>query len=133
MNGALCPLGDLYKTQVYDLAHYWNSSRGDVIPSRILTKAPSAELRPNQTDQDSLPPYPVLDQFLRGYLEKNLSLAALEGQLKDVLALAGGGSVRDLARRVNMNEYKRRQSAPILKVSKKAFGLGRRVPIAKKY
>ena len=133
MNGALCPLGDLYKTQVYDLAHYWNSSRGDVIPSRILTKAPSAELRPNQTDQDSLPPYPVLDQFLRGYLEKNLSLAALEGQLKDVLPLSGGGSVRDLARRVNMNEYKRRQSAPILKVSKKAFGLGRRVPIAKKY
>ncbi len=133
MNGALCPLGDLFKTQVYHLARYWNRSRGEVIPARTLTKAPSAELKPNQTDQDSLPPYEVLDRFLLGYLEENQSLLVLEESLKGFLPLSGVGSVRDLARRVNLNEYKRRQSAPILKVSKKAFGVGRRIPIAKKY
>ncbi len=133
MNGALCPLGDLYKTQVYQLARYWNQSRGDVIPARTLTKAPSAELRPNQTDQDSLPPYEALDAFLKGYLEDAQSLKTLEKSLSDVLPAAGRGSVVDLARRVNLNEYKRRQGAPILRVSRKAFGLGRRVPIAKKY
>jgi NH3-dependent NAD+ synthetase/predicted amidohydrolase len=133
MNGALAPLGDLYKTQVYLLVQYWNQSRGDVIPARILSKAPSAELRPNQTDQDSLPPYEVLDRFLLNYLEENLPLKRLEVLLKDQLPASGVGSVQDLASRVNLNEYKRHQSAPILRVSKKAFGLGRRVPIAKKY
>lgn len=133
MNGALCPLGDLYKTQVYRLSQHWNQTRGETIPQRILTKAPSAELRPNQTDQDSLPPYDVLDQFLFDYIEENRSLEQLETQLAGLLPESGSGSVRDLARRLNLNEYKRRQSAPILRVSRKAFGLGRRVPIAKKY
>ncbi len=133
MNGALCPLGDLYKTQVYELAEYWNNARANVIPARVFSKAPSAELRPNQTDQDTLPPYDVLDRVLFGYLEENQPLRVLEDRFKGELPGTGAGSVRDLARRVNLNEYKRRQSAPILKVSAKAFGMGRRVPIAKRY
>ena len=133
MNGALCPLGDLYKTQVYQLAQHLNRTRGDLIPDRILTKAPSAELRPHQKDQDTLPPYDVLDQFLCGYLEQNESVSVLEQQFKNVLPDQGQGSVRDLVRRIQQNEYKRRQGAPILKVSQKAFGVGRRVPLAKAF
>lgn len=133
MNGALCPLGDLYKTQVYQLAQHLNRTRGDLIPDRILTKAPSAELRPHQKDQDTLPPYDVLDLFLCGYLEQNESVSVLEQQFKNVLPDQGQGSVRDLVRRIQQNEYKRRQGAPILKVSQKAFGVGRRVPLAKAF
>ena len=132
MNGALAPIGDLYKTQVYALAHQLNHEFGEVIPSRSLTKAPSAELRPHQTDQDSLPAYDVLDRFLEGYLERNLSIEDLESQFKGKLPALGRNSVRDLVRRVHVNEYKRKQAPPILRVSSKAFGIGRRVPIAKK-
>jgi len=133
MNGALAPLGDLYKTQVYALAHHLNQWLGEVIPESTLTKAPSAELRPNQKDQDSLPPYEILDAFLQRYLERNLSLEDLQLQFKDLLPSEGRNSVFDLVHRLHVNEYKRKQAPPILRVSSKAFGIGRRVPIAKKW
>ena len=133
MNGALGPLGDLYKTQVYGLARYLNHTLGKIIPERTLTKAPSAELRPNQTDQDSLPPYEILDVFLKKYLEQNLSIEDLQLQFRDQLPHQGRNSVLDLVHRIHVNEYKRKQAPPLLKVSAKAFGIGRRVPIAKKW
>ena len=123
MNGALAPLGDVYKTRVYELAEYINKAYRKLIPERTLTKPPSAELRPDQTDQDSLPPYDELDEILFLYLEQGVSVAALEEK--------GLVRAREIVHRVEMNEYKRRQAAPILKVSQKAFGLGRRIPIAK--
>lgn len=141
MCGALAPLGDLYKVRVYELARYINQAWGNPIPERCLTKAPSAELRPNQTDQDTLPPYEVLDEMLEEYLEKNTSVKELEqrfGNLKGSSSKpkssTGGSSTidfRQLLRRIEMNEYKRRQAAPVLKVSPKAFGIGRRIPVAK--
>ena len=133
MNGALGPIGDLYKTQVYDLARHLNQVLGGVIPERTLTKAPSAELRPNQTDQDSLPPYEVLDSFLKKFIEKNLSIEDLQLQFSGLLPEQGRNSVLDLVHRFHVNEYKRKQAPPLLRVSSKAFGLGRRVPIAKKW
>jgi NAD+ synthetase len=121
MVGALNPLGDLYKTEVYRLARHL--SQGE-IPERTFTKAPSAELKPNQTDQDTLPPYDLLDAFLEDFLEKNLPRAELVARHPKV-------QVADLLKRVETNEFKRRQAPPILKVSPKAFGIGRRVPVAR--
>ncbi len=124
MNGGLAPIGDVYKTMVWDLARLRNE-RGVVIPEASITKVPSAELRENQTDQDSLPPYPVLDRILKRYLEDNASPEEI---------IAGGEdetTVRRIARLVEISEFKRRQSAPILRVSRKAFGVGRRMPIAR--
>ena len=129
MVGALAPIGDLFKTKVYQLARHINESRGSPIPERTLTKAPSAEFRPGQTDQDSLPPYPVLDEILEEYLEKGTSVSQIEEQMGakgfDKLPIP------ELLRRLELNEYKRRQGAPVLKVSRRAFGIGRRIPIAK--
>jgi len=135
MAGALAPLGDLFKTRVYDLATWINQAHGGVIPERTLTKAPSAELRPNQKDQDTLPPYEVLDRLLADYIQAGVSVAELEKRYGKPSGTPTGtlkpGWVSETLRRLEINEYKRRQAPPVLKVSPKAFGIGRRIPIAK--
>jgi NAD+ synthase (glutamine-hydrolysing) len=126
MAGGLSVLGDCYKTQVYELAKYLNQ-RGEIIPANILQKPPSAELRPGQKDSDSLPEYPVLDQILYQYIEKRKG----PGEIR---ALGFESALVDrVLRLVNMNEYKRNQFCPIIRVSPKAFGSGRRLPIVAKY
>ncbi|MBA3698076.1 MAG: NAD+ synthase [Planctomycetes bacterium] len=124
MNGGLAPIGDIYKTTVWELARLRNR-RGPVIPEASITKVPSAELRENQTDQDSLPPYDVLDRILKRYLEDSASPEEIIRSGEDET------TVRRIARLVEISEFKRRQSAPILRVSRKAFGVGRRMPIAR--
>lgn len=126
MNGGLSVLGDVYKTNVYRLAKYINRN-SEVIPLHILTKAPSAELRPNQKDTDSLPPYEILDEVLFRYIEQQKSAESIvaEGFDADLVART--------IRMVNTNEYKRYQTPPILKVTSKAFGHGRRMPIVARY
>lgn len=122
MNGGLSVIGDVYKTDVYRLARYINRNR-EIIPEEIIAKPPSAELRPDQTDQDSLPPYDELDDILRMYLEENK-------EVKEISAATGKpDTVKQVLRLVDMNEFKRKQAAPILRVSNKAFGYGRRFPI----
>jgi NAD+ synthase (glutamine-hydrolysing) len=124
MCGVLAVIGDLFKTEVYALARSLNRDKA-VIPESVLTKAPSAELRPDQTDQDSLPPYDLLDQILNLYLLHSKTLeeitaAGFEEELvKNVLSMVGKA------------EFKRRQAPPVLKVSPRAFGTGRRIPIAR--
>ena len=124
MAGGLAVIGDVYKTDVYRLAEYCNREK-EIIPRAILAKAPSAELRPNQTDQDSLPPYETLDSILRLYIEGNKSsneiISALSANVSPQI-------VADIVRRVDHNEYKRRQTPPILRVTEKAW-FGRRMPI----
>jgi NAD+ synthase (glutamine-hydrolysing) len=126
MVGALAVIGDLYKTEVYALARYVNRER-EVIPDATLTKAPSAELRPGQKDTDSLPPYDVLDPILRAYVEDYSSAEEIAGAQSVEVEL-----VKTVIRLVELSEYKRQQAAPVLKVSKKSFGMGRRFPIAAK-
>jgi NAD+ synthase len=138
MNGGFNPIKDMLKMRVYELADWRNRHRpadclgpaGEVITQNIIDKAPSAELRPDQKDQDSLPPYPILDEILVGLVEKELSLAEIvaAGEGRFDLAL-----VQRIERLVNLAEYKRRQSAPGVKISRKAFGLGRRYPITNGY
>ena len=123
MAGAIAPIGDVLKTRVYQLAKKINQLWGAPIPERSISKAPSAELRPNQKDQDTLPPYEDLDAMLEEYVEKAAPIAGLEKKY--------GNWVRETLRRLELNEFKRRQAAPVLKVSHKAFGIGRRIPIAK--
>jgi len=125
MAGGLAVIGDVYKTDVYRLSHYRNTMHG-VIPEPILTKAPSAELRPDQKDQDSLPPYEVLDEILRLYIEKNLSREEIVRRMKvrKIAALV----VLETLRKVDHNEYKRRQTPPVLRVTEKSW-FGRRMPI----
>jgi len=126
MAGGLSVLGDLYKMQVYALARYINKG-GEIIPGHILTKAPSAELRPNQKDSDSLPDYDILDRVLYHYIE-------LRQGPKEIIAQGYDPAlVTRVLRLVNMNEYKRNQFCPIIRVSSKAFGVGRRLPIVAKY
>jgi NAD+ synthase (glutamine-hydrolysing) len=126
MAGGLSVLGDVYKTQVYALADYINRN-GEIIPAGIINKAPSAELRPNQKDSDSLPEYPLLDKVLYQYIEKR------QGP-KDIIGLGlDEALVKRVLKLVNTNEYKRNQFCPIIRVSCKAFGIGRRVPIVGKY
>lgn len=126
MNGGLAVISDVPKTMVYDLARFINEP-GETIPRRILQKAPSAELKPGQTDQDDLPPYDLLDKILKGYVEefKSVDQIASVGFERDV--------VLDVVNRVDRNEYKRYQAAPGLKVTTKAFGYGRRYPLAQRY
>jgi len=126
MCGGLAVISDVPKTLVYRLARYVNS-RSPVIPESTLGKPPSAELRPDQKDSDSLPPYEVLDPILEAYVEDNQSPEAIASRYGFDLAL-----VRKVAQMVDRNEYKRQQSAPGLKISPKAFGFGRRYPIAAK-
>jgi len=126
MSGGLSVLSDVPKTMVYELAGYVNRA-GEVIPKQIIEKPPSAELKPNQKDQDTLPPYEVLDPILHLYVDDGRSAKEIidQGFDPDV--------VRWVTRAVDRNEYKRRQAAPGLKVTSKAFGMGRRMPIAAKY
>lgn len=126
MAGGLSVLGDLYKMQVYALARYINRNE-EIIPINIIEKAPSAELRPNQKDSDSLPDYAVLDRILYQYIERRQGPREIEAQGFDPVLVA-----RTL-KLVNTNEYKRNQFCPIIRVSSKAFGVGRRVPIVGKY
>jgi len=126
MSGALAVIGDVYKTDVYRLAEFINREE-EIIPNEIIDKEPSAELRPNQKDQDSLPPYEILDKILQMYLEEYKELNEITEELKDE------ATVRKVLRLVDMNEFKRKQAAPVLRVSTKAFGYGRRFPIVQKW
>ncbi len=120
--GALAVIGDVYKTQVYKLANFINKEK-EIIPREIIEKKPSAELRPNQTDQDSLPEYEMLDAILMLYLERNK-------EFEEIVEEVGHPEVvKKVLRMVDLNEYKRYQIAPVLRVSRKAFGYGRRFPI----
>lgn len=126
MCGALAVIADVFKTEIYRLARWINRER-EIIPFNSITKPPSAELRPNQTDQDSLPPYEVLDQILDAYVVRDLSKT-------EIVALGFDAAVvSDVINKVTFSEYKRRQAAPGLKVSSRAFGMGRRIPIAHKF
>jgi NAD+ synthase (glutamine-hydrolysing) len=126
MSGGLAVISDVPKTMVYELAEYLNRD-SEVIPKETIKKPPSAELKPNQRDQDTLPPYEVLDQILDYYLDKGYSYQQI------VKENFNPDTVRWVLRAVNANEYKRRQAVPCLKVTTKAFGMGRRMPIAAKY
>jgi NAD+ synthetase len=126
MAGGLAVISDVPKTMVYELAG-WINRKHEIIPKSTIEKAPSAELKPNQKDQDTLPPYEILDQILHLYVEDNLSA-------RDIIARGfDEKTVRWVQRRVDLNEYKREQAAPGLKVTSRAFGLGRRMPIAQRY
>jgi NAD+ synthase (glutamine-hydrolysing) len=127
MAGGLAVIADVPKTMVYELARYVNCA-GERIPAACVEKPPSAELRANQTDQDTLPPYNALDLILRAYIEENLGVQEISKQYQVDLDL-----VRRVACMVNKAEYKRQQAAPVLKVTAKAFGVGRRFPIANKF
>ncbi|AEE95663.1 NAD+ synthase [Mahella australiensis] len=126
MCGALAPISDVPKTMVYELARYINREY-EIIPESTIAKAPSAELRPDQKDEDSLPPYSVLDPILHAYIEENKSFAQIVamGYEPDL--------VKDIIHKVDRAEFKRRQAAPGLKVTTKAFGIGRRMPIAQRW
>lgn len=126
MCGGLAVISDVFKTQVFDLARWMNRER-EVVPWNTINKPPSAELRPGQEDQDSLPAYDILDGILRGYVEEGLSRRDLIGQG------FAAEIVDDMTRKVDLNEYKRKQAAPGLKITPLAFGVGRRIPIVQKY
>ncbi|MGZ5281083.1 MAG: NAD+ synthase [Bacteroidia bacterium] len=125
--GAISVLGDVYKTEIYELCKYVNNVQGNVIPENILTKAPSAELRPGQKDTDSLPPYEILDKILFQYIENH------QGPREIISMGFNKELVYRILKMVNQNEFKRFQAPPILRVSDKAFGSGRRLPIVGKY
>ncbi|PWT84515.1 MAG: NAD+ synthase [Acidobacteria bacterium] len=134
MAGGLAVISDVPKIMVYELARWINSDyaeriggKSEIIPRSTIEKEPSAELKPNQKDQDTLPPYEILDEILRLYVEENLSA-------RDIIARGfDEKTVRWVQRRVDLNEYKREQAAPGLKVTSRAFGIGRRMPIAQRY
>jgi NAD+ synthetase len=126
MCGGLAVISDLPKTLVYELSRWINRSK-EIIPAATIEKPPSAELRPNQTDQDSLPPYDLLDAVLALYVEENLPIREIVARgYEEAL-------VRRITGLVDRNEYKREQAAPGLKVTGRAFGMGRRLPIAQRY
>ena len=128
MCGGLAVISDLPKTLVYELSEHINRKAGrDIIPRDIIEKAPSAELRPDQKDQDSLPPYDILDGILELYIEQRMCADEIVqcGYRRDIVDF--------VLRLVNMNEYKRFQAAPGLKVTSKAFGIGRRIPLVKRF
>lgn len=126
MCGGLAVIGDVYKTEVYQLCQYINKDK-EIIPLNTITKAPSAELRPNQKDSDSLPEYDILDKVLFQYIENKQSV-------EEICALGYDQSlVKRIINLVNKNEYKRKQAAPVIRVSPKAFGMGRRMPIVANY
>ena len=126
MCGGLAVISDVPKTMVYRLAKWINREK-ELIPAASITKPPSAELRPNQTDQDSLPPYDILDAILDAYVVQGKTLSEI------VASGFNEQTVKRVIRLIDFNEYKRRQAAPGLKVTSKAFGVGRRIPIAQKY
>jgi len=126
MCGALAVIADVFKTDIYKIARWVNRER-EIIPAASIAKPPSAELRPNQKDQDSLPPYEALDAILELYVVKNASREEIIHSGFDA------AMVNDVINKINFSEYKRRQAAPGLKVSPRAFGVGRRIPIAQKF
>lgn len=128
MCGGLAVISDVPKTLAYQLARVANERHPNGIPQSVLDKPPSAELRPDQKDSDSLPPYDVLDPILRLYVEECLSAPEISERLGHSLQM-----VREIARMVDRNEYKRQQAAPGLRVTSKAFGMGRRFPIAQRH
>jgi len=128
MCGGLAVISDVPKVLVYSLSRVANQRHANAIPENVFIKPPSAELRPNQKDSDSLPEYDVLDQILRGYVENNESPQRIATSLHLPVTL-----VRDIVNKVDRNEYKRQQAAPGLKVTTKAFGIGRRFPIAQRF
>jgi NAD+ synthase (glutamine-hydrolysing) len=126
LSGGISVIGDVYKTEVFEMARFINRDL-EIIPVNTITKPPSAELRPNQKDSDSLPEYDILDKILYEYIEK-------EQGPKEIIAMGYDAAlVRRVLRLVNINEFKRYQTAPVLRVSPKAFGIGRRVPIVARY
>ena len=126
MSGGLAVISDVPKQLVYELAHFVNSDR-EIIPENTIEKPPSAELKPDQTDQDDLPPYEVLDKVLEMYLERGMGV-------EEIISQGVGASVtRDIVHRIRVNEYKRKQAPLGLKVTSKAFGVGRRYPITQNY
>ena len=135
MNGGFNPVKDLYKTELYALARWRNAHKPDgalgpggvVIPENIITRAPSAELRENQTDQDSLPPYEVLDDILECLVEEEMRVADVVARGHDI------ETVRKVERLLYIAEYKRRQAAPGVKITRKNFGRDRRYPIVNKF
>jgi NAD+ synthase len=135
MNGGFNPVKDLYKTEVYALARWRNAHRpagllgpaGGVMPENVITRAPSAELRPNQTDQDSLPPYDALDDILECLVEGEMRVAEVVARGHDV------ETVRKVERLLYIAEYKRRQAAPGVKITRRNFGRDRRYPITNKF
>ena len=122
MNGGFNPIKDVYKTQVFRLAQ-WRNTQGFVIPERIITKPPTAELRENQKDQDTLPPYEVLDDILQGLVEEELPIAAIVKRGHDEAL------VKRIQHMLYIAEYKRRQAAPGVKITRRNFGRDRRYPI----
>jgi NAD+ synthase (glutamine-hydrolysing) len=126
MSGAISVLGDIYKTEVYQLADYINR-KSEVIPQNTISKPPSAELRPNQKDSDSLPEYSILDPILYSYIEMKKSVAEIIDQGFDERV------VKKVIRLINLNEYKRYQTPPVLRISTKAFGPGRKMPLVGRY
>jgi NAD+ synthase (glutamine-hydrolysing) len=126
MCGSLSVIGDLLKTEVYALARHINREQ-EVIPEAIITKEPSAELRPEQRDADSLPPYPLLDAILQQYLIDNRTFAQITSRMPET----DPAVISRVLSMVGRSEYKRRQAPPVLKVSPRAFGTGRRMPVAR--
>jgi NAD+ synthase (glutamine-hydrolysing) len=128
MAGGFAVLSDLFKRDVYALCRYINATREgrEVIPQHIITKPPSAELAPGQTDQDTLPPYDVLDAILSGLIEQQKSVASLSEEYR-------AETVRWVADKLDRNEFKRRQMPPGIKLSHRAFGSGRRMPMAARF
>jgi NAD+ synthetase len=128
MAGGLAVISDVPKTSVYELAELINRKAGrDLIPRNSITKPPSAELRPNQTDQDSLPPYDVLDAIMHRYIEEEKGAGEIIAEGFDA------ATVTRVVKLIDRSEYKRRQAAPGIKVTSRAFGFGRRMPIAQRY
>jgi NAD+ synthase (glutamine-hydrolysing) len=126
MAGGLSVIGDLYKTQVYRLARHINAQK-EIIPSDIISRLPSAELRPDQLDTDSLPPYEILDPVLLRYIDLEKSPAQIKAEGYDPEL------VEKISRLVRTSEFKRKQAPPVLRISSKAFGNGRRIPIIAHY
>jgi NAD+ synthase (glutamine-hydrolysing) len=126
MAGGLSVIGDVYKTDIYRLAEYINSLN-EIIPENIIRKAPSAELRPDQLDTDSLPDYSILDSILYQYIELQKPAGRIIGEGFD------REIVNKVIRLINFNEYKRYQAPPVLRISSKAFGAGRRMPLVARY
>jgi NAD+ synthetase len=126
MCGGLAVISDVPKTMVYRLAK-WINRAGEIIPASSITKPPSAELRANQTDQDTLPPYEVLDAILDAFVVQGKTVSEIIASGQDA------ATVKRVVLLIDSNEYKRRQAAPGLKVTSKAFGMGRRIPIAQRY
>jgi NAD+ synthetase len=122
MSGSLAVIADVYKSDLYKIANFINSDK-EIIPQKIISKPPSAELSPNQKDQDDLPPYELLDRILKMYLEEKKEFKEINSLIRDE------ETVKKVLRMVDINEFKRRQAAPALRVSRKAFGYGRRYPI----